>query len=1027
MLALQQMDDRVTVHREWFKDYRFHLLRSDEGLQQLRKLVDICVQRQLCALDLETTGVDNRVYPDEYFGDGRRTKHGIRTVDRIVGICISFDGQNGYYVPLGHDPEDSGNLPWEPVWEEITRLIHGARIIFHNAKFDCEFLYPVTGRERWKVNEFEDSFLLAKTVSPLKSFPAGLKPLTKLLYGVEMVELDELFTDDRKEQLKRNKEGYNFALLHPKEGVEYGCSDGIFTYKVYHTLRERIEGFEKVYELEKNFCNVMRKMERNRVHVDVERVNQLFVDCQKAMRDTGDLVRQIIESKTGKTTRWMTLNVGSPTQLSGCFFTDGEGLKLRPTPEMMQDAEGGFSVTYDDADTDSEDGEDDDGPDRPKVYSLKDEVLKSLHRHYGDKFSVQREGVVDKDGKPKRESMFELILEYRHYDKMNGSYVEKLLKSHDRYGDVRPSFNQVGTDTSRLSCKAGKIEDGYSGVNFQGIPRDSDDDKPELFKQIRTVVIPREGWLLVKIDYAGEELRVITNMSGDPIWKDSFLHKDGDVHSITARILFAQSDVSKDQRNRGKRSNFAIIYGGGAGAISRNVGCSIEDGGRHMENMRSGLPVLMGYVDHQKKFAKKHKCIFTAFGRKMPIPTIDSPIKQIQRKAERCAINYTIQATSADILKIAMCYVDKKIRELGWEDRVRYVLTVHDEVVFEIRPQHLMEVIRKLDEWMVLPWMLPKLHGRQWEVPLETEPGIDIHWRARYDYFAMVDGKPADKKDVDAEGNFKGKLKKDQYFADGRVYQKVPDFLKDYIRRLTPAESDAIKAAQREGKEWTTPPAPEPAPPPPPEAKKEPVLDKQFEGLPIVGRCVVCGLTQYMSAGGTICANGHGGVDTEDPVEERTAKSAKEEGKGNGHGTLALDVGSRPEAREDRPPQDAVVSAPKPPREVVVSGESGELSIDDALPPPPSSKPAAAAAPERPSSAPERRPVEEGEAVLRWTFTARPSEEAMDKLQAICILAKGGVPLRIVSPKGGVIVPEDKAPRVDPVKFRMLASLFGLG
>jgi DNA polymerase I-like protein with 3'-5' exonuclease and polymerase domains len=776
-MLLQQMDDRIQVSRPWFSSYRFHLVKT---VEQLEKLTKMCESKGSYSIDCETTGVDNRIYPDSYFEDGIKTPYGIRTVDRVVGLCLSFDGVNGYYVPTGHEPEDSGNLPWDETWEVMARLINSkSKAIFHNAKFDAEFLYPLTGKEEWARSEFEDIFLMAKVVNPLKGYPAGLKPLTKLYFDVDMVELDELFTEEKKEQLKREKRRYNFALLHPKEGLEYGCSDGIFTYKLEPILREKLQHQDgAMYDLEKAFSNVIRKMERNRVHVDVNRVNQLYTECQAALREVGDKIREVIENKTGKTGKWLTLNIGSPAQLSRCLITDQEGLRLKPTAEMVGNPETGWTTE----DADDDDDDDDEGGE--KQYSLKDEALKSLHRAYGSKFSIQREGHVDKDGKPKTESIFELILEYRHYDKMNGSYVEKLLKSHDRYGDVRPSFNQIGTDTTRLSSKAGKIEDGYSGVNFQGIPRDSDEDKPELFKQIRTCIIPRPGKVLVKLDFAGEELRVVTNLSGDPIWTKSFLYEDGDVHSITARTLFGKNDVNKDERNRGKRCNFAFIYGGGAGAIQRNVNCTIDEAQRHMSNLRDAVPTLMGYVEGQKQFARKHKCIFTAFGRRIPIPTIDSPIRGIRAKAERCAINYTIQATSADILKFAMCYVDKKISEMGWDDIVQYVLTVHDEVVYEVVPEHLMEVVRKLDEWMTAPWRLPKSHGREWVVPLLTEPGIDMNWKARYDYFAMVDGTPADPKLIGKDGEYMGKLKRDQYFADGRIYQKIPDFLEGHVRRL---------------------------------------------------------------------------------------------------------------------------------------------------------------------------------------------------------------------------------------------------
>ncbi len=963
------MDDRVSIIRPWFDQYRFHLVDS---IDKLSKLVDICVQKKLCSLDLETTGVDNRIYPDEYFNDGRVTRHGIRTVNQIAGICISFDGQHGYYIPVGHEPEDSGNLPWDPTWDEITRLVSGARIIFHNAKFDCEFLYPVTGKEFWKIDEFEDTFLMAKVFSPLKGSPAGLKPLSKQHYSIDMIEIDELFTQERKDQLKREKRGYNFAMMHPKEGLEYGCSDGIFTYKLNDTLRQKLtEGDIRIYNLEKNFCNVMREMERNRVHIDVDRVNQLHVECRAALLETGELVREIIESNTGNTGKWLTLNVGSVTQLSAALLTDPEGMKLKPTKEMIEAAsEGGFH------DSDSSDDDDDDGEDGgPEVikYSLKDEAIKSLQRAYGEQFHPSRKKEI-KDpasGKMRLETIFDLILENRHYSKMLGSYIEKLVNAVDKNGDVRPNFNQMGTDTARLSCKAGKIEDGYSGVNFQGIPRDSDEDKPELFKQIRTCIAPRPGWILVKLDYAGEELRVVTNLSGDPIWTRSFLYEDGDVHSITARTLFGKSDVNKDERNRGKRCNFAFIYGGGAGAIQRNIGCTIEDAQRHMTNLKNDVPILMGYVDHQKKFAKQHKCIFTAFGRKLPIPTIDSPIRGIRSKAERCAINYTIQSTSADIIKFALCYVDKQLRTLGWKDRCRYVLTVHDEVVFEIKPEYLMEIVRKLDEWMTLPWKLPKAHGRPWVVPLLTEPGIDIHWRARFDYFKMVDGVPVKELDI-VDGEYKGKLKKDEYFLDGRVYQKIPDFLEASIKRLPP-------------------------PPKSPELPAEPT--NHSEGPPAP------------------------------PAEELPALPPAEPS------SKTIDLGREPrtpaEVFRDPPSFSEPVKVDDISLDVSMASETSdiEISIGDMAhkePVPVKESPVPVAPQPAQIEVSKPSPVVVGQ-IFRWTFRADMNEYNQRKLHAACIACEGPTPLRIISLSGDVLIDESAGIKIIPSDFQALAKLFGLG
>lgn len=924
-MFLQQMDDKPTFDRPWMKDYKFHLVDS---VEKLRKLVDICIQKRLYSIDLESTGVDTRVYPDEYFQDGKKTRHGMRTIDRIVGVCMSFDGINGYYIPLSHEPEGSSNLPWDPAWDEIERLVHsGGRAIFHNFKFDAELLYPVVNKEYWKVEEFEDTFLMVKVINPLKGSPSGLKQLTKVHFGVDMIELSDLFTTEMVAQLKREKRStHNFAVLHPKEGLAYGCSDGIFTYKLLHALQEKVSDSDrKIYNLEKSFCNVLRKMERNRVHVDIDRVKSLAIECDEALTNVGDIIRGIIEKYTGNTKKWLTLNVGSPKQLSTALITDPEGLKLKPTALMLSENQESSS----EEDDDSSDSDSVPTGETVKQYTLKDEALKSLHDAYGRRFTTVRPGHVDKDGKEKPESIFELIIEWRHYLKMKGSYIEPLSLAVDKNGDVRPDFRQMGTDTARLASRAGEIENGYSGINFQGIPRDSDDDKPELFKQIRTCIIPRPGFFLVKLDFAGEELRVVTNLSGDPIWTDSFLNKDGDVHSITAKTLFGKDVVTKDERNRGKRCNFAFIYGGGAGAIQRNIGCTMEDATRHMENLKRDVPVLMGYVEHQKKYAQQNKCIYTAYGRKIPIPTIDSPIRAIRSKAERCAINYTIQSTSADILKFAMCFVDKNIRQNGWEDKVRYVLTVHDEVVYEIVPELLMEAVRKLDEWMTIPWKLPKAHGRDWVVPLLTEPGIDINWKARFDYFKCVDGIPADPKNIDENNKYTGKLKKDEYFLDGRIYQKIPDFLKDHIRRMGEAPPDNIADK-----------TPDPGIKPASSESEEP---QEF------------GLEESIPA----------------PVSYKT-----------------------PEKTPSEPPKKVAepvnISVPLPAQEAVPDTKEPQKDV------------------------------------FRWTLRAALNKRNLKKLHAICILAEGDSPLRIVTPEGKVLVSESDAPSVNISEFEVLAKLFGL-
>jgi hypothetical protein len=276
-----------------------------------------------------------------------------------------------------------------------------------------------------------------------------------------------------------------------------------------------------------------------------------------------------------------------------------------------------------------------------------------------------------------------------------------------------------------------------------------------------------------------------------------------------------------------------------------------------------------------------------------------------------------------------MCFVDKNIRQNGWEDKVRYVLTVHDEVVYEIVPELLMEAVRKLDEWMTIPWKLPKAHGRDWVVPLLTEPGIDINWKARFDYFKCVDGIPADPKNIDENNKYTGKLKKDEYFLDGRIYQKIPDFLKDHLRRNGEAPPDTF-----------------------PEKTPEPVV-KSESAIPAEPQ--EFGLDESLPESVT------------PKIREKT-----------------------PSEPPKKPAETPKASVPQPSHEAVPDIKESQKDV------------------------------------FRWTLRAALNKRNLKKLHAICILAEGESPLRVVTPEGKVLVNESDAPSINISEFEVLTKLFGL-
>ena len=307
-----------------------------------------------------------------------------------------------------------------------------------------------------------------------------------------------------------------------------------------------------------------------------------------------------------------------------------------------------------------------------------------------------------------------------------------------------------------------------------------------------------------------------------------------------------------------------------------------------------------------------------------------------------------------------MCFVDKNIRQLGWEDRVRYVLTVHDEVVFEIRPQYLMEIVRKLDEWMTYPWKLPKAHGRDWVVPLLTEPGIDINWKARYDYFAMVDGIVPQPKEINDAGEFVGKLKSDQYFTNGRVYQRVPDFLQGHI---WPLDSTALPPVKEE----------KTAALPSPVVEKAPLQMEETKTLPL---------------------------ETVQEKETTAVPASEKPVSVKSNVDIEIDIDAIAPLEHDFTIDDAPSSAPIPTSSPsVIASPVAVVEVPKAVVTPKvQTPPLAALVPTKAANG-----LTVGEAVHRWTFQGALTEKNEKKLSAVIMLCEGDVPLRIVSPKGDVI------------------------
>ena len=274
------------------------------------------------------------------------------------------------------------------------------------------------------------------------------------------------------------------------------------------------------------------------------------------------------------------------------------------------------------------------------------------------------------------------ILEFRGIKKLLSTYIEPLPSYISPVtGKIHTTFNQALTATGRLSS---------SKPNLQNIPI-----RTERGKEIRKAFIPsRPDGVIVSADYSQIELRIMAHLSCDQHLIAAF--RDGqDVHAMTAAKIFGVSieEVTSDQRRIAKTANFGIMYGISAFGLSQRLHISRADAKKIIEDYFANFPAISSYIEDTLAAARETGYVETIFGRRRYLPDINSRNATVRSLAERTAINAPIQGTSADIIKLAMINVDRRIAEEGLKSRM--ILQIHDELLFDSLPSEV-ETLRKI-------------------------------------------------------------------------------------------------------------------------------------------------------------------------------------------------------------------------------------------------------------------------------------------------------------------------------------------
>jgi len=267
----------------------------------------------------------------------------------------------------------------------------------------------------------------------------------------------------------------------------------------------------------------------------------------------------------------------------------------------------------------------------------------------------------------------ESLMSYRNKVKLKTSFVDVLLKEIDKNGRVHTSFSQTTTSTGRLASQ---------NPNLQNVPVSGSEGI-----KIRQSFIAKDGCILLSADYSQIDLRVMASISGDEALIQSFRNNE-DIHAKTASEIFKADikDIDQGMRRKAKVINFGIIYGMSPYGLSKELGIPAEEARLYIDLYFKNHPAIKDYMERIVKEAKSHGFVRTAFGRKCYIGNINSTMKNLLPFSERAAINAPIQGTAADIIKIAMINIYKKLQgETALKESAKMLLQVHDELIFEVK------------------------------------------------------------------------------------------------------------------------------------------------------------------------------------------------------------------------------------------------------------------------------------------------------------------------------------------------------
>ena len=685
-------------------------------IEELRWLVNELKHIPAFAFDTETNTL-------EVLGKNKNFK--------CVGISFSCGEDNTYYIPTGHlRDEDIDNQLTVDVVSYYLKPIFArtdVRIYGWNLKYDLHALKRIDIEV--KTRDVFDGMLASWLCN--ENTPNGLKENTAEKMGIPQTHFKDT-TDTVPNEVKKQF-GYKanskvtFDLVLIEDGAPYACADAFYTWCNCLGFEKQLvdEGMDKIfYKMYIPFMFVLFEMEEQGVTVDVEKLKTMGVEMQE---DLDELQYKIYELAG------VEFNIGSSQQKAEILFgyqKESKPVALEKLPKYLQKAyeEGDDDLLEEKGYTVDDDGE---------IYKANQSVLIDHSFRFSptattksgapstDSDAIWRisQKEYKKSSKRKQQGveMCKYMLEYSKLAKLKTAFVDGILEQTYEDEKVHPSFNQIGTDSGRLSC---------SKPNLQQLPKAEDEDK----YQIRSVFIGSMNESgkrnkIIALDYHNLEMVCLTHFSGDKNLSEMFANDD-DAHGSTAVNMFnlpcTPMEAKKQYphlRQAAKTINFLLMYGGGATLLYENLKSDhyspLDLGSKeYLEqyHCRNGKEVAQAFIDKyfesysgvakfiqsQKKFAHRNKYVYTILGRKRRLPDINSSDMAVSSYCERLSVNSAIQGTAGDICINAQIRVAKeqRLKELG----CKMLIQVHDELVFECPEENVEEAIQILKYLMEHPF-----------------------------------------------------------------------------------------------------------------------------------------------------------------------------------------------------------------------------------------------------------------------------------------------------------------------------------